>query len=278
MLIKTMKNKNKILAVITLTITVTLVLSHHVYAEVGKETTFADIFWKGKETFTALIIASILMVTFIIDGFIKLRVSKLAPPAFVAKAKELVRLGAYQELWEYCRTNSCFVASVLQAGLERLGRGRDAVESMISEVGLKESTKLKENMSYLSVIGVITPMIGLTGTVVGMIAAFKALGTDGDPTGLSAAISKVLYATAGGLIVAVPAFVFYYYFRNRAQSCILEAQNIINRILDEIPFEELSGIRIGEAGPVGTGSQPPLVETAQHQPAQPSENPWGAPA
>jgi biopolymer transport protein ExbB len=273
-----MQNRNKVINALILTAIAFVLSTQLIHAEPGKETTFADIFWKGKETFTALIIASILMVTFIIDGFIKLRVPKLAPPAFIAKAKELVRLGAYQELWEYCRTNPCFVATILQAGLERLGRGRDAVESMISEVGMKEATKLKENMSYLSVIGVITPMIGLTGTVVGMIAAFKALGTDGDPTGLSAAISKVLYATAGGLIVAVPAFVFYYYFRNRAQSCILEAQNMINRILDEIPFEELSGVRIGETQSSSGNYNPPTDVAAEQQSTSAGDNPWGAPA
>ncbi len=265
--------KNKTLITLVLITVTTLFASQGLLAQdPAKETTFADIFMKGWQTFTALTIASILMVYFIIDGFLKLKVSKMAPPAFVAKAKELVRLGSYQDLWEYCRTNVCFISHILQAGLERIGRGRDATEAMMAEVATKEAAKVKENMTYLSVIGVIAPMIGLTGTVVGMIDAFKSLGTDGDPTGLSAAISKVLYATAGGLIVAVPAFVFYYYFRNRAQSCILEAQNIINRIVDEIPFEELSGLRVGE---LAADSATPV---SQDTPAAPpaSENPWGA--
>ncbi len=277
-----MNNIQKSLSKLFLVFAFVMVAATVGHAQTGKETTFAEIFWKGKETFTALIISSILMVTFIIDGFIKLRVSKLAPPAFVEKAKELVRLGAYQELWEYCRANSCFIANVMQAGLERIGRGRDAVEAMISEVALKEATKLKENTTYLSVIGVIAPMIGLTGTVVGMIAAFRALGTDGDPVGLSAAISKVLYATAGGLVVAVPAFVFYYYFRNRAQSCVLEAQTIINRILEEIPFEELTGIKVGEAYSVTPTSEEAYEDTEQkvvtEEPSEPSDNPQQAPA
>ena len=83
----------------------------------------------------------------------------------------------------------------------------------------KENSHLQTYISYLSVIGVCTPMIGLLGTVTGMIKAFAKLGSSGigDPSGLSAAIGEVLVATASGLVIAIPAFGAFYFLRNRAR-------------------------------------------------------------
>jgi biopolymer transport protein ExbB len=91
-------------------------------------------------------------------------------------------------------------------------------------------------------------MIGLTGTVWGMIGAFKALGDNGisNPSLLAGKIGEVLIATMSGLVVAVPAFIFFYILRARAQSAILHAESQVYRLLDEIPYEQLSGLRIGE--------------------------------
>ncbi len=91
-------------------------------------------------------------------------------------------------------------------------------------------------------------MVGLTGTVWGMIGAFKTLGQSGitNPAELAAKIGEVLIATMSGLVVAVPAFVFFYILRARAQSAILHAESQVYRLLDDIPYEQLSGVRIGD--------------------------------
>ena len=91
-------------------------------------------------------------------------------------------------------------------------------------------------------------MIGLTGTVWGMIGAFKALGDNGitNPSLLAAKIGEVLIATMSGLVVAVPAFIFFYILRARAQSAILHAESQVYRLLDDIPYQQLAGVRIGE--------------------------------
>jgi biopolymer transport protein ExbB len=138
---------------------------------------------------------------------------------------------------------------VLAAGLERIGRGKDAVEFALEETAIRESTSLKTNTTYLSVIGVVSPMIGLTGTVWGMIKAFHTLGQSGitDPSKLAGNIGEVLVATASGLIVAIPAFVFFYILRARAQGAILFAESQVYSLLDEVPYEQLAGVRIGES-------------------------------
>jgi biopolymer transport protein ExbB len=191
---------------------------------------------------------STLMVTFIIQLFLTLRDEALAPKALVESLSATISAGNYQEAWEICRANKAYIALVLKGAIERLGRGKEAVEIALVEHGQREAGILKTKNSYLSVIGVVAPMIGLLGTVIGMMGAFAVLGTSGvsDPRGLALRIGEVLMATASGLFIAIPAFVFYYYFRNRATLVLVNADDQLNRLVEDIPFEELSGIRIGE--------------------------------
>jgi len=195
-----------------------------------------------------LLVASICMTWFTIEGFMYLRTGKLAPPALIARLKEAISAGNYQEAWNLCKTNRCFLSSVLGAGLERIGRNKDAVEFAVEETALRESTYLKTNTTFLSVIGVVSPMIGLTGTVYGMIKAFHTLGDNGisNPAELAANIGQVLVATLSGLIVAVPAFIFFYVLRARAQGVILYAESQVYKLLDDVPYDQLSGLKIGE--------------------------------
>ena len=192
--------------------------------------------------------ASVCLVWFTAEGFVNLRAGKLAPPALIARLREAIAAGNFQEAWSICKTNRCFLSSVVGAGLERIGRSKDAVEFAVEETALRESTVLKNNTTYLSVIGVVSPMIGLTGTVWGMIHAFKTLGDSGiaNPSALAANIGEVLVATMSGLVVAVPAFVFFYILRTRAQGAILFAESQVYKLLDDIPYEQVSGLKIGE--------------------------------
>jgi biopolymer transport protein ExbB len=199
---------------------------------------------------------SITMVTFIIQLFLKLRDEELAPRALVQSLDDTIRAGNYQEAWEICRANKAYIAQVLKGALERIGRGKEATEIAIIEHGQREAQILKTKNSYLSVIGVIAPMIGLLGTVIGMMGAFAVLGQSGvsDPRQLALRIGEVLMATASGLFIAIPAFIFYYYFRNRATIVLVNADDKLNRLVEDIPFEEISGIRIGENFEAGAGA------------------------
>lgn len=199
---------------------------------------------------------SMVMLTFIIQLFIILRDEQLAPKALVDSLHSTIHSGNYQEAWEICRANRAYIAQVLKGALERLGRGKDAVETALIEHGIREAQILKTKNSYLSVIGVIAPMIGLLGTVIGMMGAFAVLGSSGvaDPRSLALRIGEVLMATASGLFIAIPAFIFYYYFRNRATIVLVNADDKLNRLVEDIPFEELSGVSIGENFEAGAGA------------------------
>jgi biopolymer transport protein ExbB len=199
---------------------------------------------------------SMTMLTFIIQLFIVMRDEQLAPTALVDSLQSTIHAGNYQEAWEICRANKAYIAQVLKGALERLGRGKEAVETALIEHGIREAQILKTKNSYLSVIGVIAPMIGLLGTVIGMMGAFAVLGASGvaDPRTLALRIGEVLMATASGLFIAIPAFIFYYYFRNRGTIVLVNADDKLNRLIEDIPFDELAGVRIGENFEAGAGA------------------------
>ncbi|MDB6152269.1 MAG: MotA/TolQ/ExbB proton channel [Chthoniobacteraceae bacterium] len=205
----------------------------------------------------AIIGTSITMVTLIIQNIMQLRKDKLAPLPLVNSLNQLISAGNYQEAWETCNANKNYLANVLRAGLSRIGRGKEAVEDALAEHGLREATLLRTRNSYLSVIGVVSPMIGLLGTVIGMMGAFSVLASSGitDPRALSGKIGEVLLATASGLFIAIPAFVSYYIFRNVAQMCIVHADDVVNSLMIDLPYEELQGVQIGENFNAGAGAQ-----------------------
>lgn len=204
----------------------------------------------------AILTTSIVMVTFVIQNVISLRNKKLAPPELVDALKNLFAAGNYQEAWETCKANNNYLANVLKAGLERFGLGKASATDGLAEGALKEATILRTRNSYLSVIGVVAPMIGLLGTVIGMMGAFATLGSSGisNPRALATSIGEVLMATASGLFIAIPAFIAYYIFRNRTQMVIVHADDIINRMVSSVPFDELNGVQIGDAFNAGAGA------------------------
>jgi biopolymer transport protein ExbB len=194
----------------------------------------------------AILVTSIVMVTFIIQLFLSLRDEQLAPKALLDSLQATIRAGNYQEAWEICRANKAYIARVLMGALERIGRGKDAVENALIEHGLREAQVLRTKNSYLSVVGVVAPMIG----------PFAVLGASGvsDPRALALRIGEVLMATASGLFIAIPAFIFYYYFRNRSTIVLVNADDKLNYLVEDIPFEELAGIKIGENFEAGAGA------------------------
>ena len=103
-------------------------------------------------------------------------------------------------------------------------------------------------ISYLSVMGVCTPMLGLLGTVTGMMRAFSTLGASGigDPSQLAGAIGEVLVATASGLGLAIPAFGAFYFLRNRMSAALHHIQDIVNDLFRKMPWEALAGAHIGD--------------------------------
>ena len=193
-------------------------------------------------------LCSIATLYLIGDGVLRTGRARVAPPAFEQSVKALFRQGDYVGAYNYCKENPSPLTNVLRVGIGLLGDGKQvAEEGMMGELA-KENSRMQTYISYLSVIGVCAPMIGLLGTVTGMIRAFATLGASGigDPSGLSAAIGEVLVATASGLFIAIPAFGAFYYLRNRASASLHHIQDVINGLFRKMPYESLAGVHIGD--------------------------------
>ena len=193
-------------------------------------------------------ILSVLTVGLILECAFRLRVPKAAPKNIVDLLQKAIADGNYQEAWRVCDKNPCFMTNVLKPAIQRVGRGKEVVREIMGDHALKEAMGWRARCSYLSMIGVVAPMFGLMGTVVGMIHAFAALAGGGiiaDPTKLAGAISEALVNTAAGLFVAVPGFMAFYFFRNRTQEVIVAVEDVINILLEDVPYEQLQGIKIG---------------------------------
>lgn len=193
-------------------------------------------------------LCSIATLYLIGDGILRTSLTRLAPPEYEQSVKTLFRQGDYVGSYNYCKEHPSALTNVLRVGIGLLGDGKQvAEEGMLGELG-KENSKMQTYISYLSVIGVCTPMLGLLGTVTGMIKAFAKLGASGigDPSGLSAAIGEVLVATASGLFIAIPAFGAFYFLRNRAAASIHHVQEVINSLFRKMPYELLAGVHLGD--------------------------------
>lgn len=193
-------------------------------------------------------LVSVATVYLIGDGIVRTGAKKIAPPQYSEAVKNFFRQGDYVGAYNFCKANPSPLTNVLRTGVSLLGEGKQiAEEGMIGEIN-KENGRLQVWISYLSVIGVCSPMLGLLGTVTGMIKAFQTLGESGigDPSKLAGAIGEVLTATASGLFIAIPAFVAFYILRNRAAGAIHEIQDTVNSIFRKMPYDTLAGVHIGD--------------------------------
>ena len=118
----------------------------------AKKKTVLDIIHEGGVVMYILIIASVMIMAFTIEAIIKIRQARLAPPAVLAQLKDAIVSGNYPTAYQVCVSNPCYLSRIVQAGLERLGRGRDAAEKVMGEVTAKELNGIKSNIQYLSVI------------------------------------------------------------------------------------------------------------------------------
>ncbi|MDH4454593.1 MAG: MotA/TolQ/ExbB proton channel family protein [Verrucomicrobiota bacterium] len=210
--------------------------------------TLIDRFIEGGWVMYPITACSIALVWLTVDLWMRTGIKKLAPQAQVAQTQDLFRAGDYVGAYQFCKGNPSPFSNITRVSLSFVGEGHDATEAALFTELNKVNSAIQTRINYLSVIGVCTPMIGLTGTVTGMMSAFSTLSTSGagDPSKLSGAIGEVLIATASGLFIAVPAFMFFYFLRNRLQVGMSDLQEIVNSLFRKMPYQHLKDAHVGE--------------------------------
>jgi biopolymer transport protein ExbB len=162
------------------------------------------------------------------------RRDNVCPPDLIQAVEENLDSGNVQAAAELASNDESFLGQVLTAGFSRLDRGyAKAIEGM-QEVGEEETMKLDHRLSYIALIGNVSPMVGLLGTVQGMIASFEVIASNNStpkPAELAAGISTALFTTLVGLIIAIPAIAIFNILRNRQQRLVLEVGVASERII-----------------------------------------------
>jgi len=182
-----------------------------------------------------IIAISVLALTLIIKEIMAIRRDQLAPPELVDEMEALFEAGEYQEAIELCETEPCYFTNIVAAGLPKLNASFEAMEKSLEEMIEEETVKLHARLSWLSLIAGVAPMLGLMGTVNGMIGAFETIAASkgqATPDVLAGDISGALITTLLGLIVAVPVTAAFVFLRNRVVSYSLEIAAVVEDLFE----------------------------------------------
>lgn len=183
---------------------------------------------------------SVTLVSLFVMNMLAARRDTLCPQELVESFEERLNEKDFQGAYDMARTDESVLGQVLSAGLAKLNRGYPKALEGMQEVGEEESMKLEHRLSYMALIGNLSPMIGLFGTVQGMIASFQVIASGGaspKPADLAEGISTALFTTLVGLAVAIPAIAAYNILRNRVSRLLLEvgvtSENLMSRFDDQ---------------------------------------------
>lgn len=210
--------------------------------------TAIEVWQEGGWVMYPLAFCSIALVWLAVDIFMRTSSKKMAPPAYMQQLQDLFRAGDYVGAYQFAKNNSAPATDISRVALSFIGDGQEATEYSLAEGVSKLNATIQTRINYLSVIGVCTPMIGLTGTVTGMMKAFANLGSSGigDPSGLAKSIGEVLIATASGLFIAIPAFIMFYLLRNKLQVAMHGVQEELTALFRKMPYAHLKDCHVGE--------------------------------
>ncbi len=187
---------------------------------------------------------SFTLVALIVMNLLTARRENVCPMALVEVFEANVNERKLQEAYELAKSDESFLGQVLSAGLSKLSAGYSQVIEAMQEVGEEENMKLEHRLSYMALIGTISPMIGLFGTVHGMINSFQVIATSPTapkPAELAQGISTALFTTLIGLFIAIPAIAAYNLLRNRVSRLVLEVGILSDNLMSRL--EPLAGKR-----------------------------------
>jgi len=173
----------------------------------------------------AFLAMSFIYVALLVMNIMAARRDNMVPMYLVEAFENHVKEKRYQEAYEMAKNDETFLGKVLSAGLGRLSSGYPQAIEAMQEVGQDENMKIEHRLSYIALIGTIAPMVGLLGTVDGMVRAFMVIATSDTtpkPAELAAGISTALITTLVGLVIAIPAILSYNLLKNRFARMSLE--------------------------------------------------------
>jgi biopolymer transport protein ExbB len=185
-----------------------------------------------------LLLLSIYFTALVIRLFMEFRVTEAVPTPLVERLETAIRDKKFQDAYDVCKDNDSFLARLVRTGIANLPNGRADAKEAMEEASEEIVTNYEMKISYLAVIGTLGPMIGLVGTIWGMIMSFKeiatAAGAQPRPEKVAEGISTALFITLEGVTLSVPAIFFFAFFRNRIAQMTMEATRVADRTINSL--------------------------------------------
>ncbi len=192
-----------------------------------RQMTLWDMFRQGGPILAVIVVLSVIAAIMAVYFFLTVTPRREVPAQFVKRAHTQIRAGDLRGAYQMCEGRDELIANVLRAGLKMHGHDRYVIQEAMESEGERGSAALWQKISYLNNIGVIAPLLGLLGTVWGMIGAFSAIAmNDSEARSLAMAynVAQAMITTAAGLMLAIPAMVIYYYLRGRVVKIVAEVE------------------------------------------------------
>lgn len=210
------------------------------------------------------VIASVISVWFTIERFVVLRRSRVIPRSFVEPFLDDLQKGKLDSTTalNHCRKNESPVAAVFLHGVQKWGRPSVEVEQSVIDGGERQVSQLRRHLRVLNGVATVTPLLGLLGTVVGMIQAFNDIasaGAMGKADQLAAGIAMALLTTAFGLAIAIPSLVMYMYLSGRVEALVMEMDEFSQKLVRLVCAEGLASKPAQKSRPRPT----PAVEKSE---------------
>ena len=199
-----------------------------------------------------IVICSFLLVAFVLERAISLRRGRVIPKPFVTRFLQQLSEGEIdrQQALALCDENGSPVAKVFAGALRKWGRSSVEIEQAVIDAGERVTQGLRRYLRVFYAVTTVGPLLGLMGTVLGMIQTFNVIAA-GDALGraelLAGGIAKALLNTAGGLAVAIPASIFYVFFVSRVDRLIIEIDALAQEVVNTISAEDLQEKRAPKA-------------------------------
>jgi len=191
--------------------------------------------WLGVVLWLALFGSGVAAIYFAVDCTILIRPQKIMPQSLIANVKAAMAEGDVMKALKSCEVEPGPMANILSAGFSHVEEGFEVIQESIGAAADLETERLMQRLTWISVCSNLAPMLGLLGTVQGMIMCFETLATGAPDVGsLALAISQALWTTAGGLVVAIPAITVYYSIRNNANRLILRMQAMTMELIKDL--------------------------------------------
>lgn len=224
-----------------------VVAAERAAAQPVSATRLSDMLRRGGVLMIPIGICSLILLVFVFERLVSLRKGRIIPGPFVSRVLEQVRSGELnrESAISLCERNGSAIANVFKAGFSKWGRPSVEIEQAVLDEGERESNHLRRYLRLINGVATVCPLLGMLGTVLGMIHAFDAIAASApmqsEPSmTIATGISQALLTTAAGLTVAIPALIAYLFFSGRADRHVMELDSLGMKVVNLVSAEAIA--------------------------------------